>query len=279
MRVLITGSSGFIGSHLVEKLRRVQCNVFEFDLPNYDVRRSDIVRETFDKFKPEIVFHLGGVLGTSELFDISQKIVIETNILGTVNVIKSCIKHGSKLVYSSMPRVWLNPYSISKSAAQDYIKSYGEYYGLNYTNLIISNAYGPRQKTEPYKKVIPTFITKALRNEPIPINGSGEQEIDLIYIDDVVNALVLSGPPHCGYQKTLDIGFGCSYKVSEVAKCIIDMTGSKSDLIYKDSRKGEDFILQRIDVKPARMELGFNALVHLQQGLEKTIEYYRNNLQ
>lgn len=277
-KIIVTGGSGFIGHHLVKRLEENH-EVHSLDLPSFDVRQTDSVRQSFDEVKPEVVFHLAGLLGTSELFDISQKTVIETNILGTVNVIYACLRHDARLIYSSMPRLWLNPYSITKTAAQDYIESFGMYYNLKHTNLVISNAYGPGQKMVHYEKIIPTFITRALKDEPIIINGKGKQCIDMIYIDDVIEAFCCTLSSKESVGKTIQIGSGNSFSVNNIASSIKGMTDSSSTVVHREDRKGEiPGTIQVVDVREAERVLGFRAMMPFDIGLAKTIEYYRKEL-
>src|SRR5882672_8619247 len=141
-RALVTGSSGFIGSALIKYLSGLQLEVFQFDtsylphLPGH--RRGSILNadELQHAMKGvDVVFHLAGLLGTSEL--LSRNIeAINTNIIGTVNLLEACYRCGvNRIFYPAIPNVWLNTYSITKKAAHDFARMYAQLYGLDVRTL------------------------------------------------------------------------------------------------------------------------------------------------
>jgi len=278
LRAFVTGGSGFIGSHLVDSLRDRDHQVYVYDLKRgLDVTKRLILTNKIKDFHPDVVYHLAAVLGTSETFQDPHR-TVEVNVLGTLNVLEALrnLNYDAKLIYTSKPRVWRNPYSISKAAAEDFIQAYREAYGLKAVVLRLHNVYGPRQALGPVQKAVPTFIAKALKNDPVPIYGDGLQSFDWIYVDDVVEALLLACESGEAIGELMDIGTGDSVSVNDVVKIILDVSGGKSEVRYLPSRLGEGPERElKADTSKAQRLLGFEARTELREGLEKTVEYYR----
>jgi len=282
VKVLVTGGKGFIGSHLVSRLKKDGHEVMIFDLPEDDLRKPSDVNLAFHNFEPEVVYHLGAILGTAETFD-DPVGTAEVNIVGTLNVLEAgfrleiqptALRCGSLFIYTSKPPIWVNPYTITKICAEMFVEMYHRIHGLQTIVLRLHNVYGPGQKSGPVEKAIPIFIEHALRGEDIPVYGNGEQKPDWVYIDDVVEALVLAMKKK-PYTFPMDIGSGVSTSVNDVVKMIIGMTGSKSQISYLPMRLGEEpESLVRADISEAEKLLGWKPMVSLEEGLRKTIPYY-----
>jgi UDP-glucose 4-epimerase len=169
-----------------------------------------------------------------------------------------------------------SPYAISKLDCEYAAKIFYEEYGLKTTSLRYFNVYGPRQDpTSPYAAVIPIFISKALRNESLPIYGDGAQSRDFIFINDIVNAneSVMSK----GNGQIFNVASGKATSVNELAGLIIEQTNSNSNIIHKESRAG-DIKHSIADIKEIK-KIGFEQRFDLEKGLKGTIEWFkRNNL-
>ena len=286
MKILVTGAAGFIGRHLVKGLLRRGYQVVGFDKRKENIGISficgDITAFNFDEiFKEgdiEIVFHLAGLLGTTELF---HRIIEaeRVNVLGTLNLLESMRKNDiTKIIFVSKPNIWkYNVYTITKENCERYLEMYREIYGFKCVITRPFNVYGPGELLKEYRKAIPYFIIAALKNKPLEVFGTGEQTMDAIYIDDVIEALILSAEKMP--KEVVEIGTGKPIKVRDLARKIIELTGSKSKVVYKPMRKGETFPSPIIRAN-GNMErlLGFKPRVSLEVGLKKTIEWYKNNL-
>jgi len=284
----VTGGKGFIGTHLVNQLKKDGHKVRVFDrltgheermssqlrlVVEDDLRDPSDVNLTFDSFKPEVVYHLGAILGTKETFSDPIQ-TVEVNIIGTLNVLRATLTHKSLFIYTSKPPIWLNPYTITKGCAERFIEMYNSLLGLDAVILRLHNVYGPGQESWPVEKAIPIFIEHALRGEDIPVYGDGEQKPDWIYIDDVVDALVLAMERKPS-GATMDVGAGVSTSVNEVVQMILKLTGSKSKIRYVPMRLGEGPEKEvRADISKAAEFLGWKPKVSLEEGLRKTIPYY-----
>jgi len=281
LRVLVTGGKGFIGTHLVDRLKKEGHEVVVFDLVfpiGDDLRDPQNVSLAFYNHEPEVVYHLGAVLGTAETFTKPLQ-TVEVNIIGTLNVLEAALRHSSLFIYTSKPLVWTNPYTITKRCAEELIKMYNGVHGLNTVILRLHNVYGPGQKSGPVEKAIPIFIEHALRGaDVLPVYGDGEQKPDWVYIDDVVDALVLAMEKKPS-GVTMDIGTGISTSVNDVVKMIQKLTGSKSQIRYLPMRLGEGPEKEvKANTSRAAEVLGWKPKVSLEEGLQKTISWYRGFL-
>lgn len=282
-RSLVTGATGFIGKHLVRELIRKGHEAIAFDKKQENVGtefvQGDIVSFNFDEVlgDVDVVFHLAGLLGTTELF---HRIIEaeKVNVLGTLNLLESMRRNDvEKIVFTSKPNVWrYNVYTITKENCERYLEMYREIYGFKVVITRPFNVYGPDEALREYRKAIPYFIVAALRNEPLEIFGDGEQTMDAIYVEDTVEALI-----RCAEKlpkETVEIGSSEPIKVNDLAEKIVKLTESKSEIVYKPMRKGETsprYICANGNMKRL---LGFKPRIILKEGLRRTIKWYKEHL-
>ncbi|MFX0141772.1 MAG: NAD-dependent epimerase/dehydratase family protein [Candidatus Hodarchaeota archaeon] len=283
MKCLVTGASGFMGSHLVERLISENYEVIAFDKNQCEIDvefiQGDLVSYNFDDILSEvdIVFHLAGLLGTTELF---HKIIEAemVNVVGTLNLLEAMRrKKVDTIIFTSKPNVWkYNVYTITKMSCENYLKMYREIFGFKTVITKPFNVYGPREYLYEYRKAVPYFIIAALRQEPIEIFGDGTQTLDVIYIDDVIEALIrcIKKLPN----KIVEIGSSKPITVNYLAKKILELTGKSSKIIYKPMRRGElgqKFICSNDSMKKL---LNYTPKINLKEGLVKTIKWYETHL-
>ena len=293
MAKLVTGGMGFIGRHLVRELAK-QDEVKVVDIqadstivreyPNVKFYKMDVT--ALNPYQWErllegvsVVYHLSGLLGTSELY--SRIIEAEcVNVLGTLHLLEAMNKnHARRIVFTSKPNMWKhNVYTITKENCERYLEMYRAIYGMEVTILRPFNVYGPEEKVEQYRKAVPYFIISALKNEPIEIFGDGQQTMDLIYVEDCVGAFIAASQQRA-IGEVLEVGSGHETSVNVLAKLIIRLAKSKSEIKHLSMRKGET-PNSRIRADTTNMEkvCQFTAQTNLAKGLCKTIEYYRENL-
>lgn len=239
MKVLVTGGAGFIGKHVMMQLRERGHRAICLDIANWtgDVRRSADL-DPGRHWGVKAVIHLAGLLGTSELFTQFED-AVETNIIGTRNVLEFCRASGAAYVGITIPKVWANVYQATKACDRILATAYHESFGVPVSHVLAFNAYGPGQKHGPKhpQKIIPTFATLAHAGEDIPVWGDGNQTTDLVHVSDV--AKVLIEVMRYGDDLDYDAGTGMQLTVNEVAEYVIRRTGSKSKIVHLPMRDGE----------------------------------------
>jgi len=287
MKCVITGGSGFIGSYIAEELAREENEVYILDIRDPEIKLKknmhhikgstmdiDLLRDLFNN--TEEVYDMAGIIGTSELIFNNREAVIN-NILGSINVLETAKgKKVKKIMYPSKPNVWLNTYTITKQACEQFCQMFNSIHNMDITILKIFEAYGPRQKMKNYRKVIPYFITQALKNEPLEVYGNGEQHIDLIYVNDLAKIIIQATRNNKKINKVLDCGSGNPITVNELAKKIIKLTNSKSEILHVKMRLGEE-PETRLKANTKDLNIDTNKLTSLDDGLMETINYYKNS--
>lgn len=228
MRVLVTGSGGFIGQYVKRALEAHGHECVEFDMQ----RGLDVTNWLYvdaGSEPAEAVINLAGALGTSELFG-REDAAVHVNILGALNVFDAAAKRGIPVVQiGTGHRGQLNPYAISKACAEDLALARAQWQGEKIAVVRAYHVYGAGQKMcaphgdSPVRKIGPSFIARALTSMPIEINGSGKQLIDLVHAQDVAEVLVraLDGP----YGEVTEAGTGVATSVVQAARDVVDASG------------------------------------------------------
>lgn len=283
MRVFVTGGSGFIGSRLIDELEKQGHEAFNYDRQcnwKCDISDYPVLTGEVGSFNPDVIFHFAGVLGTSELIDDPRK-AEAVNVLGTLNVLDVCKVWDIPMIFAGKPNPpdWVNPYTISKQACESYCTMYNNIFHVDICILRFFNVYGPGQ-TLHVQKIVPTFIDRALKGEPIPIWGTGFQCVDPVYMEDVVEATLKAWDKRCFRYPPIDIGSGNPVRVIDVAKKIIELTGSKSKIEFLPMRRGEPLVSRdpiRADTRLMGKLLGMYDMTPLDEGLRKTLEWWRKD--
>ena len=313
-KVLVTGAAGFVGSHLVERLIDCGCDVRSFvrynsrndigllrEIPSEkrceieilagDLRDSDYIRKTVKGV--EVVFHLGSLIAIPYSY-LHPREVIETNVIGTLNIMMAARDHGvAKVVHTSTSEVYgtaryvpidekhvlhgQSPYSASKIGADKIAESFYYSYGLPVATIRPFNIYGPRQSA---RAVIPTIITQALRHDKVRL-GFIDSARDFTYVSDAVDAFVKIAECDRTIGHVFNIGCDREISVGELAKKIGDILSKKIKILTEKRRmRPEMSEVRRLcaDSKRVRDLLGWNPVVSLNEGLVKTIEWIKNNL-
>src|SRR5581483_10901306 len=307
-KIVLTGGTGFILSHVAERYAEQGETVVLFDnneqhqIPQYTLQllekhknvsyvKGDICNKAAveDAVQgADMVYHFAALMGTSSRFKQEVR-TVEVNVIGTLHVCEAALKAGVKyFVYPPRPMQtgWLTPYIITKTASTQFTQMYHEVYGLPTVGLNISNIYGPREravleantlKPGEGRKMMATFIEAAIKNEPLPVMGDGEQSSDFIFIDDVIDACMLA-PTQAAVGRIIEIGTGINTSVKRVAEMIIEITGSKSEIEFRKMRTGEVKIHTKSDPSDAEKYLGWKWKTALSDGLRRTIPWYAKQL-
>jgi nucleoside-diphosphate-sugar epimerase len=306
---LITGVGGFIGSSLArallargeqvrgvdnfstgkrENLAEIQdrIDLHEADLLDLDAMRKACAGVDF-------VFHEAAIpsVPKSVLDPLGSN---RANIDGTVNLliaardakVKRVIYAASSSAYGDTPTLPkheamkpdpISPYAVAKLASEHYMVSFYRCYGLETMSLRYFNVFGPRQDpTSPYSGVLAKFITLMLRGEQPTINGDGEQSRDFTYIDNVVeaNLLACKAPSVSTAGQVMNVATGCRITLNETFKLLQGLISYKGEPKYGPEREG-DIKHSLADITKAQAALGYKPTVNFEEGLRRTVEWYR----
>ena len=313
-KVLLTGAGGFIASHLLEKLVLLGADVkafvrynsrndpgllalappeilSEIEIIQGDLRDSLAVRQAVTG--TSLVFHLGALIAIPYSYLHPQE-VIETNILGTMNVLSAArfedvprvIHTSTSEVYGSALRVPIDehhplqgqsPYSASKIGADKIAESFHLSYNLPVVTVRPFNTYGPRQSA---RAVIPTIISQALTRDIIQL-GNLDTRRDLTFVDDTVKGFLAAATADNVLGETINLGYGEDIRIGDLAEEVIDLVGRPVRIVVDPDRlrpeKSEVLRLVSDNAKARRM-LGWQPLVSLREGLQITIDWISENI-
>ncbi|MGW1177355.1 NAD-dependent epimerase/dehydratase family protein [Kitasatospora sp. NPDC002543] len=269
MRYAVTGGDGFIGRYAMRYLREQGHEAVSVD-------RSSGVDLLEDKLRPTLegvdgVIHLAGILGTEELFS-SVEDAIDVNIKGTYRVLEACRANGARFVGITMPQVWQNVYQTTKQCAQNLSYAWHANFDVPVSHVRAFNAFGEGQKHYGVQKIVPTFAVRAWSGRPIPVWGDGEQTVDLVYSADLGRMLVEA--LGFGDREVFDGGTGVSFTVNEVARMVLEVTGSKAGIEYLPMRKGETRSADLVAKGEGWDALGWHPEFRASD-LEQTVVHYR----
>lgn len=276
-RALVTGAEGFVGSHLVAALKQHGYRVSTFDIKSgANILNSQQVDKAVGKV--EVVFNLAGILGTHELIEANTIKAVEVNVIGALNVLEAARKYQVDVVEICKPNLWLNTYSITKQAAEDFTVMYAREHGLKTWVVRWYNIFGPRQHYGSPQKLAPTSIVKALKNKPIPVFDDGMQTADHIFAKDAAEATIAIYKCPKAMGVPVEVGHH-HMTINKFVRTVIDLTGSRSKIKYVPMRMGEvKHSIVKANTKFLRQVIGFKPKYTFRQGLKETIAYYRNHL-
>jgi dTDP-glucose 4,6-dehydratase len=311
-KVLVTGAGGFIGSHLTERLVREGACVTafaryngrgrlgwlddspsetrkEFALVMGDLKDPDAVRRAIRGH--EVVFHLGALIAIPYSY-INPHDYVQTNVVGTANVLDACRDVGAQLVHTSTSEVYgsacyvpiderhplqaQSPYSASKISADKLVEAYHKSFGLPAVTVRPFNTYGPRQSA---RAVIPTIISQALVRERVKL-GSLDPTRDLTFVDDTVEGFIALAQCEAAIGRSVNLGVGQDISIGDLASLILELIGRPVLIQSEDTR-----------VRPAASEVerlrsnnalaqdlcGWRPKISLREGLTRTIAWVREH--
>ena len=304
MKVLVTGGAGFIGSHVVDALISAGYEVVVVDdlstgrLANlnpaatfYQVDiRSPQLAEVFEKERPDYVDHHAAQMDVRRsiadpLFD------AEVNVIGSINLIECCRRYGVKrLIYISTggavygepeylpcdeahPVNPICPYGASKHTVEHYLFMYHLNYDLDYIVLRYPNVYGPRQDPHGEAGVVAIFTGQMLAGGQVVINGDGEQQRDFVYVEDCARANLMAMNSQ-NANLIYNLGYGRGTSVNEIFTTLKTITGYQPPGIHGPAKVGETRQIY-LDATKAQKELGWKPTVNLEEGLQRTADYFK----
>ena len=307
MRTLVTGGAGFIGSSLVDRLVHDGHDVVVVDdlstgrlenladafasgrvqLAEIDVAGAELAG-VVSSARPEVVYHLAAQIDVRRSLA-DPALDARVNVLGTIQVARAALDAGCRrMVFASSggtvygepdpselpidecypPRV-TNPYGVSKRAAEDYLASFADLYGLQPVSLRLANVYGPRQDPHGEAGVVAIFCNRLLDDRPVTVFGDGLQTRDYVFVDDVVDAFAAAGEEAGLADLRLNVGTGVASSVLDLYGALRAVTGFGPEPSFAPPRPGE---LQAIALACGKAErvLGWRPRFDLAAGLERT---------
>ncbi len=306
MRAVITGGAGFLGSHLCEKLLDIGWEVVCLDsfltgrpqnvthlVPRsqFQLVRCDVTNHIHVPRPVDVVVHLASPASPVDYLRFPIE-TLKAGSVGTLHAVGLAKEKKARFVLASTseaygdPQVhpqpeeyWGNVNPVGPRSVYDEAKRFGEAlvsayrrtHDVNTAIVRIFNTYGPRMRPDD-GRAIPNFITQALANRPVTVSGSGRQTRSVCYVDDLVNGLLkviesdIPGPVNLGNDAELT--------VLDLARRIVELSGSASEIAFV-ARPEDDPAVRRPDVTKARSLLGWNAEVGLDEGLRRTIDWFR----
>ena len=309
MRYLITGGAGFIGSHLVSKiidnaekiivldnlLTGSKKNINKFlDLSNFQFISHDIQNHYDPEENIDCVIHLASC-ASPVAYAKNPINTLKSGSIGTINSLGIARKYNSSFLLASTSEIYGDPkispqheeywgnvnpvgprsmYDESKRFAEAATQAYITEYKLNAKIVRIFNTFGPNMKLDD-GRVVTNFIVQALKNKDITVFGKGLQTRSFSYVDDTVNGIMLAS----SYKEPdiFNIGNDNEITINQLAQTIIDITNTKSKIIYKDLPK-DDPLQRKPDLSKSKELLNYEPVIGLEKGLEKTVEWVKKNI-
>ncbi|MDG4778226.1 GDP-mannose 4,6-dehydratase [Micromonospora sp. WMMD961] len=313
-RILVTGGAGFVPSHLVDVLVARGCTVVALDnfvtgskenvahlldRPTFTLVEADIsdglpthhpaMAERFDA-----ILHMASPASPTDFAQLPVEI-LRVGSVGTLHLLERAVADGARFLMASTSEAYGDPkehpqretywgnvnpigvrsvYDEAKRFSEAATMAYHRYRGLDAAIVRIFNTYGPRMRPDD-GRAIPTFISQALRGEPITVHGTGNQTRSICFVEDLVRGILLlldsteTGPVNCGTEHELTM--------RQLAELIVSLSGSSSEVTYV-TRSSDDPEMRRPDLTLARELLGYEPTVAPEDGLQRTIEHFRARL-
>jgi GDP-L-fucose synthase len=303
-RITVTGGKGFLGTHLVRKLREERAckNILIADLPEFDLKNLDDIKRMFDSQKPDIVIHLAAVVGgIGANRENPGKFFYDNAIMGIQLMHEAYLRRIEKFVaigticaypkFTPVPfkeeKLWNGypeetnaPYGLAKKMLLVQAQAYHQQYGFNAIYLLPVNLYGPGDNFDPKSShVIPALIKKcfdAIENgeNHIEVWGTGKASREFLYVEDAAEAIILAAEKY-NKPEPVNIGAGFEITIKNLVGLIVKLTGFTGKIIW-DTTKPDGQPRRCLDTSKALNEFGFKAKINFEEELKITIEWYKN---
>lgn len=303
-RFCVTGGAGFLGSFLVERMRRKGAGqIFIPNFPEYDLTRGEEVSRMLDDSRPDVIIHLAAQVGGIRANQINPGKYFYDNLMMGVQLIhqawerkvKKTVALGTICAYpkftpvpfkeddlwNGYPEETNAPYGLAKKMLLVQSQAYREQYGYNSIFLLPVNLYGPRDNFHPESShVIPALIRKCVEamdagRDTVEIWGDGTPTREFLYVEDATEGILLAAEK---YDKSdpVNLGSGMEISIRELAEKIARLTGFNGKLLFDPSKPGGQ-PRRALDTSRAEKEFGFRAQTNFDEGLRQTIEWFKQN--
>lgn len=304
-RILVTGGSGFVGSHLCERLLNEGNEVISLD--NYFTGEKRNIVHLMDNPFFEVVRHdvtMPFYIEVDEIYNLACPAspvhyqfnpikTVKTSVMGAINMLGLAKRIKAKILQASTSEVYGDPevhpqlesywghvnpigkrscYDEGKRVAETLFVNYHEQNDVRIKIARIFNTYGPRM--HPHDgRVVSNFIVQALKGDDITVYGNGEQTRSFQYVDDLLNGLIKLMNSDDSLTGPVNLGNPGEFTILELAEKVIDMTGSKSKIIFEQLPE-DDPMQRKPDISLAKRELDWEPIIKLDEGLKKTIAFF-----
>ena len=309
-RVLVTGGAGFIGSHLCERLLNEGYDVICMDNlftgqkdnirhllgnPYFEFIRKDVLEDIY--VECDQIYNLACPASPIH-YQYDPIKTIKTSFIGSLHVLGLAKRCNARVLQASTSEVYGDPevhpqpetywghvnpdgirscYDEGKRAAETLFFDYHRQHGVDIKVIRIFNTYGPNMRGDD-GRVVSNFIVQALKGEDITIYGDGSQTRSFCYVDDLVEAMIRMMNSRDGFTGPVNLGNPGEFTMLELAKKVIELTGSKSKIIYLPLPQ-DDPTQRKPIIDLAKKELGWEPTIPLEEGLKKTIDYFKKQLE
>jgi len=302
-RIIVTGGAGFLGKSVVELLNKQGCKNIVIPRSNkYDLRKASAIKRLLNQAKPDIIIHLAAVVGGIganqdnpgrffydnlimgvELMDQARRCGVEKFVsIGTICAYPKFTKvpFKEKDLWDGYPEETNAPYGLAKKMLLVQSQAYRQQYKFNSIYLLPVNLYGPNDNFFPQysSHVIPAVIKKCFdakknKKKSIAVWGTGKPTREFLYVDDAARGIVLASEK---YNKSDPVNIGAGYEVSvkDLVNKIVKLTGFEGKIVW-DKTKPDGQPRRCLDTKLAKKEFNFSASIRLEEGLKRTIEWYK----
>ena len=308
MKTIVTGGAGFLGSHLCDLLlgkgHEVICidnlvtgntrNIEHIDSDKFTYLKHDITKPIYFGDKIDYIFHLASPASPIDYLDLPIQ-TLKVGALGTYNLLGLAKEQGARFLLASTSEVYGDPqvnpqpesywgnvnpigprgvYDEAKRYAEAITMAYHRYHGVDTRIVRIFNTYGPRMRIDD-GRVVPNFIGQALRGEGLTVYGDGKQTRSFCYVSDEVDGiyrLMMSD-----YDLPVNVGNPDEHTILEFAEKVLKIIGSDSQIVFRELPV-DDPKVRRPDISRAKDVLGWEPVVGLREGLERTMGYFQRYL-
>jgi GDP-L-fucose synthase len=303
-KVLVTGGAGFLGAHVVGKVRERGCRAVAVPRSrDFDLREMESIVRLFERTQPDLVIHLAAVVGGIganrnhpgkffydnaimglQLMEQARRFGVEKFVaIGTVCAYPklTLVPFQEAELWNGYPEETNAPYGLAKKMLLVQSQAYRQEYGLNAIYLLPVNLYGPGDNFDPESShVIPALIHKCLEaveagQEAVVVWGTGRASREFLYVEDAAEAIVLASE-HYNDPEPVNVGSGVEICIKDLVELIAELTGFQGRLVW-DSTKPDGQPRRCLDTSRAARAFGFRARTDFRQGLMRTIDWYRQN--
>jgi GDP-L-fucose synthase len=302
-RVCVTGGAGFLGSFVTAKLRGFGADVFIPTIDRYDLVQKESIQRMLEDAQPQLIIHLaaqvGGIganrehpaeffysnlmMGVQLIHEAYLRKVEKVVALGTICAYPKFapIPFKEEDLWNGYPEETNAPYCLAKKILLVQSQAYRQQYGYNSIFLMPVNLYGPRDNFDPRSShVIPALIRKCLEAkesgaDSIEVWGDGSPTREFLYVEDAAEGILLAAE-HYNSSEPVNLGSGMEISIKDLVELIARLTGFEGRLVW-DTTKPNGQPRRRLDVSRAEKEFGFKAKVDFEEGLRRTIDWYRQN--